>query len=167
MPPARINPYNFTPVGAEPVRLPRAQVRTHERLDAGTYSGRLILSIKTLTPAFVPSRLSSDLEEITCTCSAKCRETRQKRKTTYKRFQHRNSQPLLAATSIKGMVRSVFEALTHSCMPLFASTYSNKRDKRETYPGGKHAHDLCRPAQPAEVHAGNDRIPRQAGGAPY
>lgn len=137
MPNAKINPYNFAPLGSGPIRTAWSHVVTHERLQEMTYSGHLVLRLDTLTPVVIPSRAATDVDEALCGCSAECREKKYL-KTIFKRFQHRDDLPIIPATSLKGMVRAVFECLTDSCMALFSGTYKTK-----TYPAPNHKHDLC------------------------
>lgn len=133
----KINPYGFVPLGPEPERTPWMHVRTHERLPLATYSGHLILQMTIRTPVFIPSRIGGEVDEVLCQCSADCRKEA-KLKSTFKRFQHRNGLPLIPATSLKGMLRSVFEALTNSCMALFGATYGST-----TYSTSTHRHEFC------------------------
>ncbi len=133
----KINPYGFVPLGAEPERIQWLHVRTHERLQTATYSGRLVLQMTTLTPVFIPSRIGGEVDEVLCQCSSDCRKKADV-KSTFKRVQHRNGLPLIPATSLKGMLRSVFEALTNSCMALFAGTYGFT-----IYPHATHKHEFC------------------------
>jgi len=133
----KINPYGFVPLGSEPERTQWQDVFTHERFQHATYSGQLMLRITTLTPIIIPSRIGDEVEEVLCQCSPECRKKADK-KSTFTRFQHRNERPIIPATSVKGMLRSVFEALTNSCMALFGATYGFT-----TYPTSTHKHEFC------------------------
>ncbi|MGH8610640.1 MAG: RAMP superfamily CRISPR-associated protein, partial [Gammaproteobacteria bacterium] len=122
---AKVNPYNFVPLGTGPTRTAWLKTITHERLPRDSHSGHLILKFRTVTPVFIPSRILADVNQVY-------------QKTTFRRFKHRNGLPIIPATSLKGVIRSVFEALTDSCMALYAGTYESK-----TYPAPNHKHSLC------------------------
>src|SRR5690242_15366987 len=101
-----INPYNFVPLrGQEPERTAWKDVVKHDRLAKDTFSGRLQLHIQTLTPLFIPSRFVEDVDSVTIQTPKGDGE-----KKTYKRFHHRGGIPSIPGSSIKGMIRSVFEA---------------------------------------------------------
>lgn len=134
---AKINPFNFVPLGPGPTRAPWSDTSKHHRLQDDSYSGYLTLKLTALTPIVIPSRKSRDVEQSLCGCSESCRRQR-KNKTTFKRFHSSNGLPAIPGTSIKGIVRTVFEALTNSCMALFAGTYNGV-----AYSAARHAHDLC------------------------
>lgn len=145
---AKINPFNFVPLGPGPTRAAWSDTSKHHRLQDDSYSGYLTLKLTALTPIVIPSRKSLDIEQSLRGCSERCRRER-KEKTTFKRFHSSNGLPTIPGTSVKGMVRTVFEALTDSCMTLFAGTYKNKKETKAktnngvAYPAAEHAHDLC------------------------
>ncbi len=127
-----INPYNFVPLKNEPDRtewtkdpIKRHKIHMHHRLSKDTYSGHLILRFHTITPVFIPSYSQGDV------CGTKD-EPR-----TFKRFHRRGEAPIIPGTSIRGMIRSVFEALTNSCMVLFAETYGSNCYQASNYKRGE------------------------------
>ena len=133
----RINPYYFVPLGKTgPKRIPWDDVSKHYRLDEDMYSGRLHLVLHTISPVFIPSYLEEDIIEEPV-------QTRRGEgyKRTYKRFHHRDGKPTIPASSIKGMIRSVFETLTNSCMALFAVTYGKRHSR--IYPAPNFRHEDC------------------------
>jgi hypothetical protein len=133
-----INPYNFVPLGNRgPIFNQWHKTKDHHRFGEETYSGHLRLIISTVTPIFIPSRLPEDVDiEIVK------KDGEEKTKTTFLRFHHNGQemgrQPTFPGTSLKGMIRAVFEALTDSCMVLFAETYG-----RYTYPAPKYKNQTC------------------------
>lgn len=129
-----INPYNFVPLkGQEPKRSQWADVRKHDRLAKETFSGQLQLVLQAVTPLLIPSHFEEDVDKAPVDTNQGVREKR-----TYKRFHHRGERPTIPASSIKGMIRSVFEALTNSCLTLYGETYSGL-----TYPAGRFRHEEC------------------------
>jgi len=117
--PVKINPYNFVPfVREKPKRTSWEAIPKHHRLADELYSGFFDLTFTTITPIFIPSPLKEDQEKEPVYIKGK-----KKYKVTFKKFYHRNGTPIIPGSSIKGMVRSVFEALTDSCMVLFAEIY--------------------------------------------
>jgi hypothetical protein len=112
-----INPYNFVPLGSRPDRTEWRRVSKHHRLSEETYSGHLMLRFHTITPVFIPSYSQGDV--------VKERYRNEDEWLTFKRFLRSGENPIIPGTSIKGMIRSVFEALTNSCMVLFAETYGS------------------------------------------
>ncbi len=125
MPVAKINPYNFVPfVDDKPKRTSWENLPKHHMLTNQLYSGFFDLTITTITPVFIPSPLRNEREIEKVNVRGGLKE-----KITFKKFCHRDSKPCIPGSSIKGMVRAVFEALTDSCMVLFAETYEGT-----TYP---------------------------------
>lgn len=119
-----INPYNFVPLGSGPDRTNWGRVSKHHRLSEETYSGHLMLRFHTITPVFIPSYSQGDVVK--------------DERPTFKRFLRSGEDPIIPGTSIKGMIRSVFEALTNSCMVLFAETYGSN-----CYQASKYKHMEC------------------------
>lgn len=134
---ALINPYNFLPLKQEPERIPWNKVAMHHRIGEESYSGRFEIVITALTPIFTPSRLSEDVEKATIQYQTR-QGPRQGTKITFKKFQHRNGQPTISGSSLKGMIRSVFEALSNSCMALFTEQYGRKK-----YPSAQYKNSSC------------------------
>lgn len=134
-----INPYNFVPLDLkngpdhtewtkDPTK--RHKIHMHHRLSEDTYSGQLMLRFYTITPVFIPSYSQGDV------CETK-NEPR-----TFKRFHRSGEAPAIPGTSIRGMIRSVFEALTNSCMALFAETYIKDRNK-QYYQASNYKREEC------------------------
>ncbi len=119
MPMAKINPYNFVPlVDDKPKRTSWENLPKHHMLTNQLYSGFFDLRFTSITPVFIPSPLKKDQLKEDVYVKGKLEH-----KITFKKFSHRDVRPCIPGSSIKGMVRAVFEALTDSCMVLFAKTY--------------------------------------------
>ena len=132
----KINPYNFVPLaGDQPTRQAWQDIPRHHCLSEETFSGELEVKIYTMTPVFIPSTLPGEIHLGPCGCNPNC--SREKR--TFKRF-HYNSdnKPTIPASSLKGMIRAVFEGLTNSCMVLFAETYGGN-----TYSATEYKSEKC------------------------
>jgi len=93
------NPYNFIPLGEEPVRI-TAEPPSHRLLQG--LSGTIILKLTNETPLLVAQRVNPP-EEIPP--KLECFKV--------------DGKPVLPGTSLKGMVRSVLEALTNACWVVF------------------------------------------------
>ncbi|MEM1369690.1 MAG: RAMP superfamily CRISPR-associated protein, partial [Cyanobacteria bacterium P01_H01_bin.15] len=103
------NPYNFVPA------LPREQITGelgdghpvgHGRYHLERWTGRIGVQLKVMTPLLIPdaAEMSEDMA------------------TNHKTFPVRvgsDGKPYLAATSIKGMLRSAYEAVTNSRLSVF------------------------------------------------
>ena len=138
-----INPYNFVPLDLKngPDRTEwtkdpteRHKIHMHHRLSENTYSGQLMLRFHTITPIFIPSYSQGDV--------VKERYRNEDERLTFKRFYRSGDAPAIPGTSIRGMIRSVFEALTNSCMALFAETYIKDRNK-QYYQASNYKREQC------------------------
>jgi CRISPR-associated protein (TIGR03986 family) len=107
-PPEFHNPYNFIPA------LPREHVggelgdripTSHSIYENKSWSGRLSLKLTTQTPLLIPDAAQAKRNEHTGHSSFPLRKV--------------GSQPYLAPTSIKGMLRTAYEAVTNSRMGVF------------------------------------------------
>lgn len=104
-----MNPYNFVPLGPA---AQRRKVRTHESFDQSLHAGTLVCRIKTLTDIFLAATHGR-------------KEGHQHERL---KFARDICRPIIPGSSLKGMIRSVVEALSGSCMVLPA---------RFTYPKAK------------------------------
>ncbi len=102
------NPYNFIPLG-KPLdgMLGQGKPAGHDRYGQDLWSGRIEIEIKTATPLLIPdaARAKPNDEE-----------------TEHKIFAVRkgpDGKPLLPPTSLKGALRSAYEAVTNSRLPFF------------------------------------------------
>lgn len=104
-----LNPYNF--VRPLPGRRPKDDVLgnapppPHDRYIPNLLSGRIVCKVTAVTPLFVSDSHAIDGE------SGEHR--------TFRFFEY-DGKPALPASSLRGMLRSVFEAATNSCFSVFA-----------------------------------------------
>lgn len=109
-----LNPYNFVrPLNVlHPDREPllgNCPPQPHDRYVGLT--GKLTCKVTVQTPVFISDAHALEIETV--------RERgRSKEHPVYRFFQY-EEQPALPASSLRGMVRSVFEAATNSCFPVF------------------------------------------------
>jgi CRISPR-associated protein (TIGR03986 family) len=87
-----VNPYNF-------VSLEGQCDRTSPDSNEQTYTGVMECSLETLAPLFIPRKAND-------------------RDTEFFSYDHKSSspRPIIPGSSIRGVVRSVYEALTNSCL---------------------------------------------------
>lgn len=115
-----LNPYNFV----RPIQEKRPSSHVlgqcspppHDRYVGLT--GRLTARVKVVTPVFV-----SDSHAIV-------RSAQGKEHATYRFFEY-EGQPALPASSLRGMIRSVFETVTQSCFSVF-SNFGRLEYRKET-----------------------------------
>ncbi|WP_018084487.1 RAMP superfamily CRISPR-associated protein [Desulfurispora thermophila] len=91
-------PYSFVPLNTQ---VERQRPVGHAQLCSNLYSGRLELQITCLTPVHIFSGLYSQHSQ----------------HGLYKVFARRGEKPVIPGSSIKGVVRSVAEAVSKSCAP--------------------------------------------------
>jgi len=99
--PSAPKPYGFVeiePLGSKDRQRPAG----HERYQPGTVSGRLEATLIVATPLHVSS--------------GRLRMRRGKEPPLVKELTRVNGQPCIPASTLKGVVRSVVEAITHSCV---------------------------------------------------
>jgi hypothetical protein len=95
MPPRYKNPYDFIPLEEKPVRA-EIRERTQEAIKASLYTGWMACTLQMETPLFIHG------------------EGQQRQ--TQRRFAQRAGQPYIPASAIKGLIRSVYEIVTNSCV---------------------------------------------------
>jgi hypothetical protein len=127
------SPYNFVPL---PETAPeRGAYPGLDRLSADSYSGLLVCDLKVLSRLFTADQRQGDSEE---------------RLLHFLRNSEANPIPILQATTLKGMIRSVYEAAFPSCLPLAAASGYSERV------GGKVGYHWVLPA--AYSHAACDHL---------
>lgn len=110
-----LNPYNFVrPLAvrhpeAEPL-LGSCKPPPHDRYLGNT--GRLKCRLTVQTPTFISDSHAVEVKTV--------RENGKKKEHSIYRFFEYNDEPALPASSLRGMLRSVFEAVTNSCFSVFA-----------------------------------------------
>lgn len=109
-PPARsgyfANPYNFVPFSVAMRDLPGLAERpalSHDRAADGSYSAKLVVTMKTVTPLL--------------TMEQQGKESGQPTKYSVRRDP--DGRPLIAGASVKGMLRSLYEQVTSSRLGVF------------------------------------------------
>ncbi len=96
-------PYNFVPF---PQKVERFRVPGHERLDlADHYSGRLTYRLQALTPVFVGTGTYALGEDVGFP-----------RALVVRPFYRVRGEPTIPGSSLKGVVRSIVEAVSPSCV---------------------------------------------------
>lgn len=116
------NPYNFIPA---PPRcrnhsdLADSPPTAHDIFDCQRYTGRISVSMVVETPVLVPD-------------AAKVEEDNEGRHKTFPLRVDANGLPSIPASSIRGMLRSAFEAVTNSRFCRFSADHKNKLMHRET-----------------------------------
>lgn len=98
-----INPYHFLPLDSE---VPRKNVfkKKEEQKENREllYTGEIQVELKTRTPLFIPD------------CHGA--ENKEGQHKTYKFFTYDGVNPVIPGSSIRGMLRSMYEPLTNSCL---------------------------------------------------
>jgi CRISPR/Cas system CSM-associated protein Csm3 (group 7 of RAMP superfamily) len=130
----KYSPYNFVPLSEkEPVR---ARYPGLDRLSPGSYSGVLVCHLTAVTPLF-----SADHQRARPVAE---RDSR----TLFPFLRNSSGVPILQATTLKGMVRAVYEAAFPSCLPLVAeSGLSQKGRDKVPYKltlRASHDHSACK-----------------------
>lgn len=113
-----VNPYNFVRLGKVGQKSGHVSLASFKGL-----SGRLTCKLTTHTPLFTPDPLSIEVDG---------GEAPRRM-----RFFRIGEKPAIPATSIKGMVRSVIEAVTGSCLSQFDETALDYRSTRGGFKAGK------------------------------
>jgi CRISPR-associated protein (TIGR03986 family) len=112
------NPYSFVPVRQRDTTAGELGDRAptgHDRFHDGHFTGRVVVLLKCKTPLLIPD-------------AAPAKEINDKRHKSYP-IRLRDGMPLVPSTSIKGMLRSAYEAVTNSRFGVF----SRRFDKPLTY----------------------------------
>lgn len=106
-----INPYNFVPLKSD--KLDRSEYPGRLQFHKNSYSGMLKCTLKALGPLISIDQRKSGKEKI-------------KVFNFLKNYQH---NPIIQGSSLKGMIRSIYEAITDSCMTL-ACTHGKSIKRR-------------------------------------
>ena len=110
-----INPYNFVPLRAEGPE--RTTFPGWHRLPGEGYSGKLHCVLEALSPLF-----SADHQH---TSKAP------KGQTWFTFLRNSHGEPMLQGTTLKGMIRAVYEALSDACLPLTSTSGTSRRGRNE------------------------------------
>lgn len=110
-----INPYNFIPIEQKC----KKESNYSEKKEQGQYTGWLECSLKTLSPIFIPDTSTVQEDENGNKYSDVFDKKTEDGKTinSYKFFSYPGeTKPVIPGSSIRGMIRSSFEAVTNSCL---------------------------------------------------
>ena len=95
-----VNPYHFAPLAEQSPQ--REAAPWNEKSQGAHYTGRLKVKLRTRTPLFIP-----DIREIE-------RKKEQEHK-TYSFFSYDGKTPVIPGSSLRGMLRGIYETVTNSC----------------------------------------------------
>ena len=129
----KINPYNFVPLGCSPSRGAYAKRHVY---DKNSYNGRLTCELTVKSPLITVDQRRYDQHKLTnkngtpITKKDYGRTVELNPIKVFRFLKNSRGDVMIQGTSLKGLIRSVYEALTNSCMCL-AATSSNK--KKNTY----------------------------------
>jgi len=118
-------PFDFVPF---PANLQRQSTKGHEIYDAKTFSGKLGYRLVALTPIHIASG----------TYALSPEETNVGESGIVRDCYRVNDQPTIPGSSLKGVIRSVVEAVSASCI-------TTTRVKISLLPGGKKLTEGCKP----------------------
>lgn len=131
-----INPYNFVPLDSTPPDRSTGYPGLL-RWQENTYAGRLTCTLTTLGPAVTLDQRAPGKYPLGNGSSIK----------VFKFLRNSKGVPIFQGASLKGMIRTVYEALTNSCMPAAATSgKSSSRGRPATYqyaPIGLHSRLHC------------------------
>ena len=122
-----INPYNFvrflpTVIRTNPTDTNCPPLRTHEKFSG--LSGRIVVEVMTITPLCIP-----DAEATTASPIASGPQRGEERK--IKPFCRVDGKPYIPGSTLKGMLRSVAEAVSNSCFSVLTKDLAVFRDNRD------------------------------------
>ncbi len=128
-----INPYNFVPI---PQTGPdRAAFSGWLQVTPQSYSGRLSCELEALSPLFSAAHQKA------------IPESPKGQRRWFPFLRNSQNKEILQGTTVKGMVRAVYEALSHSCLPLAATSGSSKKAGADVeysmMPLSAYAHSGC------------------------
>lgn len=105
-----VNPYNFIPFEAEPDRQPQGSWYPDPKK---LLSGWLDVDIRLKTPLIIPSSVPVRTETVK-------KQIKDRTKTMIHKtygFYHLDGKPTIPGSSLRGMLRSLYEAASNSCLP--------------------------------------------------
>ena len=95
-----VNPYGFVSLAEEePERKEIAEWQNKEEL----YTGKIVYHLETVSPLFIPDTSKQDTKD---------KEEHQE----YEFFSYGDGIPVIPGSEVRGMVRSLYETLTNSCI---------------------------------------------------
>jgi len=143
-----INPYNFVPFRSSGPDRSKAYPDRF-RFKKNLYSGKLVCVLKALRPLITLGKvIDKNYQLIDASGSPKTIGGRLQKIIIYDFLRNANDKAMLQGASIRGMVRTVYEALTDSCMP-FAITEGKSKGRGRVWNDYQYkdicgyAHDQC------------------------
>lgn len=123
-----INPYNFIPLAQEKALYDEQKAENEKR-----YTGKITVEMTTKTPLFIPDTSNEYAIE-----QEKDKKNQHK---SYEFFSYESNQegrrePVIPGSSIRGMIRNIYEALTGSCMSAIDEDEQFVRRIGDTYDPG-------------------------------
>ncbi len=118
-----VNPYNFIPFGAGPKRKPLDTWFDGERL-----SGWFDVQLKVKSPLIIPD--ASHYTEETVSVRKKDRTDKEQHK-HYKFFHLPNGEYAIPGSTLRGLLRSTYEAASDSCLPFLAKEPDHPISQRQ------------------------------------
>ena len=119
-----VNPYNFVSLGD----IKKANCAE----ETGDLTGVINCSLKTVTPLAIPD--SGEKTEETIRYTDDRRQSREVKHNKYP-FYRVGGQAVIPGSEIRGMIRSVYEAVTHSCMSVVNTNILSARRPFPRQPG--------------------------------
>lgn len=110
------NPYNFIPALPRNIDHPDLGDHTpasHDRYHSELWSGRIKVKLTTHTPLLIPD-------------ASKATENKDSKHKTYPTRVDAHGDPYLPSTSIKGMLRAAYEAVTNSRLGVFGKEHEDR-----------------------------------------
>jgi CRISPR/Cas system CSM-associated protein Csm3 (group 7 of RAMP superfamily) len=118
-----INPYNFVPLkDEEMIRSQRGQYPGLHLFRKGSYSGTLVCDLTALSPLLTLDQRTHRDKVVVNNNETEVRGF----------LRNSGNTPIIQGTSLKGLIRSVYEAITDSCMPLVAVEGRSRSRRGET-----------------------------------
>jgi CRISPR/Cas system CSM-associated protein Csm3 (group 7 of RAMP superfamily) len=110
-----INPYNFAPIAGEPVK--RGSFPGWHRIGETACGGRLSCRLFVLSPLFTSGMRTAS------------KKPNAETGTPLAFLRNSEGKAMIQGTTLKGMVRSVYEAITNSCLPQAATSGGSKKGR--------------------------------------
>lgn len=97
-----INPYGFVALAEEEPE--RKTIEAWEAEEQEHYTGKIVYRLETLSPLFIPDTSNKDGKK-------------EEEHKTYEFFSYGDGKPIIPGSEVRGMVRSLYETFTNSCVP--------------------------------------------------
>lgn len=121
-----INPYNFIPLGAK---------RAKQGEELGTFTGVIEYSVLTKTPLFIPNT-SCDERFVKGVKDHKSYDFYSYQDLSNDRGETKCAKPVIPGSEMRGMIRSIYEIMTDSCMSALDEDVILSKRTAEVYKAG-------------------------------